>query len=75
MYIFTNMFIVVVMHNFSYVYQIAPGFSLITREEIRGFKRSWAEVDRHHTGYIQEKDLALFLMVSFCSSPVYCVLY
>ncbi|KAF9296993.1 calcium channel protein [Mortierella antarctica] len=62
MYIFTNMFIVVVMHNFSYVYQIAPGFSLITREEIRGFKRSWAEVDRHHTGYIQEKDLALFLM-------------
>ncbi|KAF9313622.1 calcium channel protein [Podila horticola] len=62
MYIFTNMFIVVVMHNFSYVYQIAPGFSLITREEIRGFKRAWAEVDTHHTGYIQEKDLALFLM-------------
>ncbi|KAG0090940.1 calcium channel protein [Podila epicladia] len=62
MYIFTNMFIVVVMHNFSYVYQIAPGFSLITREEIRGFKRAWAEVDTHHTGYIQEKDMALFLM-------------
>ncbi|KAF9390345.1 calcium channel protein [Podila verticillata] len=62
MYIFTNMFIVVVMHNFSYVYQIAPGFSLITREEIRGFKRAWAEVDMEHTGYIQEKDLALFLM-------------
>ncbi|KAG0025903.1 calcium channel protein [Podila clonocystis] len=62
MYIFTNMFIVVVMHNFSYVYQIAPGFSLITREEIRGFKRAWAEVDSNHTGYIQEKDLALFLM-------------
>ncbi|KAF9324648.1 calcium channel protein [Podila minutissima] len=41
---------------------VAPGFSLITREEIRGFKRSWAEVDTHHTGYIQEKDLALFLM-------------
>ncbi|KAF9959783.1 calcium channel protein [Mortierella alpina] len=62
MYIFTNMFIVVVMHNFSYVYQIAPGFSLITREEIRGFKRVWSEVDKDHRGYIQEKDLALFLM-------------
>ncbi|KAG0336009.1 calcium channel protein, partial [Podila humilis] len=62
MYIFTNMFIVVVMHNFSYVYQIAPGFSLITREEIRGFKRAWAEVDVDHTGYIQEGNLALFLM-------------
>ncbi|KAG0370046.1 calcium channel protein, partial [Gamsiella multidivaricata] len=62
MYIFTNMFIVVVMHNFSYVYQIAPGFSLITREEIRGFKRVWAEVDTDHIGYIQEKDLTRFLM-------------
>ena len=63
MYIFTNMFIVVVMHNFSYVYQIAPGFSLINRDEIRAYKRVWAEVDRDRTGYIQEKDLAKFLMV------------
>ncbi|KAF9586210.1 calcium channel protein [Lunasporangiospora selenospora] len=62
MYIFTNMFIVVVMHNFSYVYQIAPGFSLITREEIRGYKRAWAEVDKERTGYIQERDLTKFLM-------------
>ncbi|KAF9423938.1 calcium channel protein, partial [Podila epigama] len=62
MYIFTNMFIVVVMHNFSYVYQIAPGFSLITREEIRGFKRAWTAIDTEHTGYIREKDLARFLM-------------
>ncbi|KAF9908370.1 calcium channel protein, partial [Lobosporangium transversale] len=61
MYIFTNMFIVVVMHNFSYVYQIAPGFSLINREEIRGFKRVWSEVDTEHTGYIRAKDLAMFL--------------
>ncbi|KAG9063800.1 calcium channel protein [Linnemannia hyalina] len=62
MYIFTNMFIVVVMHNFSYVYQIAPGFSLINRDEIRAYKRVWAEVDRDRTGYIQEKDLTKFLM-------------
>ncbi|KAF8927182.1 calcium channel protein [Dissophora ornata] len=62
MYIFTNMFIVVVMHNFSYVYQIAPGFSLINREEIRGFKRIWAEIDTGRTGYIEEKDLTRFLM-------------
>ena len=63
MYIFTNMFIVVVMHNFSYVYQVAPGFSLITREEIRRYKRHWAEVDHDNTGYIQEEDLTKFLMV------------
>ncbi|KAF9349763.1 calcium channel protein [Mortierella sp. AD094] len=62
MYIFTNMFIVVVMHNFSYVYQIAPGFSLINREEIRGFKRVWGSIDTKKTGYIQEKDLTRFLM-------------
>ncbi|KAG0229344.1 calcium channel protein [Actinomortierella wolfii] len=62
MYIFTNMFIVVVMHNFSYVYQIAPGFSLVTRDQIRQYKRAWAEVDVDQTGYIQEKDLVRFLM-------------
>lgn len=68
MYIFTNMFIVVVMHNFSYVYQIAPGFSLITREEIRRYKRHWAEVDHENTGYIQQEDLTKFLMVSIRTS-------
>ncbi|KAF9116172.1 calcium channel protein [Mortierella sp. AM989] len=62
MYIFTNMFIVVVMHNFSYVYQIAPGFSLINREEIRDLKKAWASVDTDRTGFIQEKDLTRFLM-------------
>ncbi|KAF9999058.1 calcium channel protein [Entomortierella chlamydospora] len=62
MYIFTNMFIVVVMHNFSYVYQIAPGFSLINREEIRSFKKVWGSIDTKKTGYIQEKDLTRFLM-------------
>ncbi|KAG0268944.1 calcium channel protein [Actinomortierella ambigua] len=61
MYIFTNMFIVVVMHNFSYVYQIAPGFSLVTRDQIREYKRAWAEVDVDQTGFIQEKDLVRFL--------------
>lgn len=37
MYIFANMFIVVVSDNFSYCYQIAADFSLVTRDEIRGY--------------------------------------
>ena len=37
MYIFTNMFIVVVIDNFSYCWQIAAKFSLVTREEIRKY--------------------------------------
>ncbi len=37
MYIFANMFIVVVTDNFSYCYQIAAEFSLVNRDEIRGY--------------------------------------
>lgn len=37
MYIFTAMFVVVVLDNFSYVYQIAANFSLVTRDEIRKY--------------------------------------
>src|SRR4051794_39264841 len=37
MYIFTAMVVVVVLDNFSYVYQIAANFSLVTRDEIRKY--------------------------------------
>ncbi|KAF9351296.1 calcium channel protein, partial [Mortierella sp. AD094] len=62
MYIFTNMFIVVVMHNFSYVYQISSGFSSIDRIQIRSFKNAWALFDTDRVGYIQEENIIEFLM-------------
>ena len=37
MYIFANMFIVVVVDNFSYCYQIASDFSLVNRDKIRQY--------------------------------------
>ncbi|CAG8581095.1 8980_t:CDS:10 [Paraglomus occultum] len=60
MYIFANMFIVVVIDNFSYCYQIAAEFSLVNREQIRQFKKAWAEIDRNRTGYIKSQDFAKF---------------
>ncbi|KAL1918646.1 uncharacterized protein VTP21DRAFT_2668 [Calcarisporiella thermophila] len=60
MYIFTAMFVVVVLDNFSYCYQIASSFSLINRDEIRNFKRAWATIDTERTGYIQKKDFVRF---------------
>ncbi|CAG8488519.1 6193_t:CDS:10 [Ambispora gerdemannii] len=50
MYIFAYMFIVVVVDNFSYCYQIAAKFSL----------KAWAAVDVGGTGYIKSKDFAKF---------------
>lgn len=60
MYIFTSMFIVVVIDNFSYVYQIAGKSSLVSRDEMRKFKRVWAQVDTKQGGYIQRKDFSKF---------------
>ncbi|CAG8569817.1 3141_t:CDS:10 [Ambispora leptoticha] len=50
MYIFSSMFIVVVIDNFSYCYQIAAEFSL----------KAWAAIDVDRTGYIKSKDFAKF---------------
>ena len=55
MYIFANMFIVVVIDNFSYCYQIAAEFSLVNRGQIRQFKKAWAKIDTNRTVYIKSK--------------------
>ncbi|KAI9323588.1 Ion transport protein-domain-containing protein [Dichotomocladium elegans] len=53
MYIFTAIFVAVVADNFSYVYQIASNFSLVNRDEMRKFKKAWADVDVNRIGYIE----------------------
>ncbi|OCF54943.1 high-affinity cell membrane calcium channel [Kwoniella mangroviensis CBS 10435] len=59
MYIFLNMFTGVVVESFAYVYQM-PGGSSLNREEMRAFKRLWAEFDTQRTGYIKRKDFVRF---------------
>ncbi|KAK8858595.1 hypothetical protein IAR55_002824 [Kwoniella newhampshirensis] len=59
MYIFLNMFTGVVVESFAYVYQM-PGGSSLNREEMRAFKRLWAEFDTERTGYIKRKDFVRF---------------
>lgn len=59
MYIFVNMFTGVVVENFSFVFQLTGDVS-ITREEMRSFKKVWAEFDPDRTGYIPSKSLVSF---------------
>jgi len=49
----------VVVENFSYVFQLA-GPTSITREEMRAFKKVWAELDPARRGYIRREDLGKF---------------
>lgn len=54
MYIFVNMFTGVVVENFSYVFQTsAGGAKSITREQMRAFKKVWAEFANTRTGYLE----------------------
>ncbi|ORX99055.1 hypothetical protein K493DRAFT_366141 [Basidiobolus meristosporus CBS 931.73] len=73
MYIFANLFVVVVMDGFSYCYQIASSYSLMKRDDIRKYpfsvtgsmsttiSHSWSEVDIHGNGYIYQKDIVKLL--------------
>ncbi|KAI9271516.1 Ion transport protein-domain-containing protein [Phascolomyces articulosus] len=56
MYIFTAIFVAVVADNFSYVYQIASNFSLVNRDEIRKFKKAWADFDTDRSGYLDPRN-------------------
>ncbi|KAG7696870.1 hypothetical protein KL950_001797 [Ogataea haglerorum] len=61
MYIFLNILISVVINSFSYVYNSSGPHSLLTREEIRKFKRSWREFDPDGSGFIDPSQLQPFL--------------
>lgn len=53
----------VVYENFSYVYQRAGKLRLLSRDEIRRFKKTWAKFDKYATGYIMKDQVAPFLSV------------
>ncbi|TDL23428.1 hypothetical protein BD410DRAFT_897507 [Rickenella mellea] len=61
MYIFVNMFTGVVVESFSYVFQLVGGAKSITREEMRSFKKIWAEFANQRTGYLEMNQLVPFL--------------
>jgi hypothetical protein len=59
------MFTGVMVQNFSYVFQsTAGGAKAITREEIRSFKKTWAEYSNPKTGLLEQSQLVPFLGVS-----------
>jgi hypothetical protein len=61
MYIFWNMFTGVMVQNFSYVFQSTGGAKAISREEIRSFKKTWAEYSNPKTGLLEQSRLVPFL--------------
>ncbi|KAF8639058.1 hypothetical protein AX17_001754 [Amanita inopinata Kibby_2008] len=61
MYIFANMFTAVVVQNFSYVFQSSgSGTKAITREEMRAFKKVWAEFADPKTGNLLQDKFGRF---------------
>ncbi|KAH3671874.1 hypothetical protein OGAPHI_000060 [Ogataea philodendri] len=61
MYIFLNILVSVVINSFSYVYNSAGPHSLLTRDEIRKFKKSWSQFDPDGTGFLDPLQLQPFL--------------
>lgn len=61
MYIFANLFTGVVVENFSYVFQSsAASTKSITREEMRAFKKVWAELADPKSGYLPPNQFGRF---------------
>ncbi|SPO30169.1 related to CCH1 - Calcium channel (alpha subunit) [Ustilago trichophora] len=60
MYIFLNMFTGTVVENFSYIFDLGSK-AMLSPLDIRHFKSSWAEFDRHRKGYIQKDQIVPFL--------------
>ncbi|KAF8465445.1 Ion transport protein-domain-containing protein, partial [Russula ochroleuca] len=60
MYIFVNMFTGLVVENFSYVYQTTGGAKSVTREEMRAFKKVWAEFANPKTELLERAQLVPF---------------
>ncbi|GJE94122.1 Ion transport protein-domain-containing protein [Phanerochaete sordida] len=60
MYIFANLFTGVVVESFNYVFQMTGGSKEITREEMRSFKKVWAEFANPKTGYLERHKFVPF---------------
>ncbi|BGP38716.1 calcium channel protein [Rhodotorula kratochvilovae] len=59
-HLFVNLILGVVVESFSFIYQEYGRVTRISREQMRGFKKVWAEFDPERTGYLQPKDVARF---------------
>ncbi|GCE98298.1 calcium channel protein [Zygosaccharomyces mellis] len=68
MYIFLNMFISLIIGNFSYVYRRGGSNSAIDRREVLKYTHAWAKYDSDGTGYLEFSHLPK-LMHSF-SGPL-----
>lgn len=66
------MFTGVVVENFSYIYQQRQNQTL-NREEMRSFKKVWAQFDPASTGYLHPEKLVPFLAVCVILNIVYCI--
>jgi len=53
-----------VVENFSYVYQTTGGAKSVTREEMRAFKKVWAEFANPKTELLERAQLVPFFGVS-----------
>ncbi|EPS97893.1 hypothetical protein FOMPIDRAFT_1127618 [Fomitopsis schrenkii] len=60
MYIFVNLFVGVVVESFYYVFQMSGGSKSITREEMRNFKKVWAQYANPKTGYLERDQFVPF---------------
>ena len=61
----------VVVESFSFGFQLTGSTQSITREEMRAFKKVWAESTDRNTDYLEKTKLALFLGVSLYQIHVY----
>ncbi|GAA5884714.1 hypothetical protein JCM6882_005364 [Rhodosporidiobolus microsporus] len=61
MYLFVNLLLGAVIENFSFAFQAYGKVTGISREQMRGFKKLWAQFDPEQTGHLQPRDLAAFL--------------
>lgn len=71
------MFTGTVVENFSYVFQLG-GKPSLSREQMRGYKKVWAEFDPHRTGYVARDKFIPFFRVSLndvMSAPLNCRFY
>ncbi|KAI9296539.1 hypothetical protein K502DRAFT_302307 [Neoconidiobolus thromboides FSU 785] len=80
MYIFLNMFVGVIVDNFSFCYEIndekdgeATTTDMLSRDQIRDYKSAWIKYDLKRSEYIPLRNLVPFLMK--LKEPFECKIY
>lgn len=60
---FVNLILGVVVESFSFVYREHGAVTRVSRGQLRAYKSVWASVDPERTGFLQPRDVGLFLHV------------